>query len=101
MDTHSPDAAPEPRVEQVPDGIAKHVEPINDNSQEKSRPNRKPGGHFRILASFPGEQSSPTRSPDRQSESMATSISIAAAKSPFTLRVDRTLVGSIPTKRDA
>ena len=31
-------SAPEPGIEQIPEGVAKHVEGVDDNRQEKPRP---------------------------------------------------------------
>ena len=31
-------SAPEPGIEQIPEGIAEHVEGVDDNRQEKPRP---------------------------------------------------------------
>ena len=57
----SPLAAPEPGVEEVPHGVAEHVETVNDNSQERPRPERQPWRHLHVLTPFPAEHTSPAQ----------------------------------------
>ena len=41
-------AAPEPGVEEVPHGVAEHVETVDGNSQGKTRPESQPGGLLHV-----------------------------------------------------
>ncbi len=52
---------PQPRIEQVPEGISEHVEGVDDNRQAKPRPERQPGGLLHVPAPFPAEHASPVR----------------------------------------
>ena len=45
--------APQPRIEQVLEGISEHVEGVDDNRQAKPGPERQPGGLLHELAPFP------------------------------------------------
>ena len=69
--------APQPGVEQVPDGIAEHVETIDDDCQAKSRPERQPGCHLHELPPFPAEHPSPARHLEGQPESQETERRLA------------------------
>jgi len=51
--------APEPWVEQVPEGISEHVETVDDQRQEKPRPERQPGRLLHEPAPFAAEHPSP------------------------------------------
>ena len=51
----------QPGIEQVSYRIAEHVEGVNDNRQEKSRPESQPRRHLHVQASFPAEHATPTR----------------------------------------
>ncbi len=56
-------------VEQVPEGVAEHVEGVDDNRQEKPRPEGQPGGLLHEAAPFPAEHPSPAGHLDGQPES--------------------------------
>ena len=56
-------------VEQVPECVAEHVEGVDDNRQEKPRPEGQPGGLLHEPAPFPAEHPSPAGNLDRQPES--------------------------------
>ena len=56
--------APQPGIEQVPEGISEHVEGVDDQREEKPRPERQPGRLLHEPAPFAAEHRSPTgRSP--------------------------------------
>ena len=57
------------RIEQVPEGVAEHVEAVNGNRQEKTGQESQPWGHLHVLKPFPAEHPSPTGNLDGQSES--------------------------------
>ena len=61
--------APQPRIEQVPHGIAEHVEGVDDNRQANPRPERQPRRRLHVSAPFPAEHPSPTGKVDGQTES--------------------------------
>ena len=61
--------ASQPGIEQIPHGIAEHVEAVHHNRQENPWPERQPGGHLHVLTSFPAEQTSPASNLGGQSES--------------------------------
>ncbi len=61
--------APQPGIEQVPHGVAEHIETVNDNRQAKPWPERQPGRLLHVLASFPAEHPSPAGHLDGQPES--------------------------------
>ena len=61
--------APQPGIEQIPHGIAEHVETVNGNSQGKTRPERQPGRLLHELTPFPAEHRSPAGNLDGQPES--------------------------------
>ena len=46
-------------IEQVPEGISEHVEGVDDQREEKPRPERQPGGMFHEPAPFAAEHASP------------------------------------------
>ncbi len=50
---------PKPGIEQVPHGIAEHVEGVDDNRQGKTGKERQPGRHLHVGASFPAEHATP------------------------------------------
>ena len=56
-------------VEQVPEDVAEHVEGVDDNRQEKPRPEGQPGGLLHEAAPFPAEHPSPAGHLDGQPES--------------------------------
>ncbi len=58
--------APQPGVEQVPEGVTEHVEGIDGNRQAKPGPERQPGRLLHVLAPFPAEQTPPAGNPDGQ-----------------------------------
>ena len=61
--------APQPRVEQIPEGISEHVEGVDGNRQGKPRPERQSGRLLHELAPFPAEHPSPAGNLDGQPES--------------------------------
>ena len=63
---------PQPWVEQIPHGIAEHVETVNENLQAKTRPESQPWGHLHVLKPFPAEHTTPAENLDGQSESEET-----------------------------
>ena len=58
--------APYPGIEQVPDGVAEHVEGVDGNRQGKTRPERQPGRLLHVLPPFPTEQTPPAGNLDGQ-----------------------------------
>ena len=65
----SPLAAPEPGVEEVPEGVAEHVEAVDDQGQTRAGPEREPGRDFHELPTFLAEQTAPGRDLAREAES--------------------------------
>ena len=53
-------------IEQVPEGISEHVEGVDDNRQEKPRPECQPGGLLHVSTSIPAEHASPAGNLDGQ-----------------------------------
>ena len=51
--------APQPGVEQVPEGVTEHVEGVDGNRQAKPRPQGQVRCHLHVLATFPAEQGQP------------------------------------------
>ena len=64
--------APQPGIEQVPEGVPEHVEGVDDNRQEKPRPEGQPGRLLHEAAPFPAEHPSPTGYLDGQPEAEET-----------------------------
>ena len=62
-------STPQPRVEQVPEGIAEHVEGVDGNRQAEPGPECQPGRRLHEPAPFPAEHPSPAGNLDRQTES--------------------------------
>ena len=60
--------APQPRVEQVPEGVAEHVEGVDDKRQAKPRPERQPGRHLHVFAPFAAEHPAPAGNAREQAE---------------------------------
>ena len=58
--------APQPGVEQVPEGVTEHVEGVDGNRQATPRPERQPGCLLHVLPPFPAEQTPPAGNPDGQ-----------------------------------
>ena len=54
-------AAPQSWVEQIPEGIAEHVEGVDGNRQGKTGKESQPWRHLHVFTSFPAEQTSPPR----------------------------------------
>ena len=61
--------APQPRVEEVPQGVAEHVETVNDNSQAKTGQERQPWRHLHELTPLPAEHPTQAGYTRRQTES--------------------------------
>ena len=61
--------APQPGVEQVPEGVAEHIETENDQRQAQPRPERQPWGTLHVLTSLLAEHSPPARNLGGHSES--------------------------------
>ena len=61
--------APQPGIEQIAHGIAEHVETVDDQRQEKSRPERQPGRLLHVLTPFPAQHTAPTGNLGGQPES--------------------------------
>ena len=59
-------SAPQPRIEQIPHGIAEHVESVNDNRQAKPRVECQPGRTLHELTPFLAEHPSPARNLEGQ-----------------------------------
>ncbi len=70
-------SAPQPRVEQVPEGVSEHVEGVDDKRQAMPWPERQPGRLLHVLTPFYAEQTSPVRTPGGQPESEETQRSQA------------------------
>ena len=52
-------STPQSGVEQIPEGIAEHVEGVDGNRQAKPRPPGQVRCHLHVLATFPAEQGQP------------------------------------------
>jgi len=65
------------RIEQVPEGISEHVEGVDDNREEKSRPECQPGRLLHEPAPFAAEHASPAGNLDGQPESEETQRRLA------------------------
>ena len=61
--------APQPRVEQIPHGVAEHVETVHGNRQAKTRPESQPWRHLHVETPLPAEHTPPARNLGRQTES--------------------------------
>ena len=70
-------SAPQSGIEQVPEGTTKHVEGVDDNRQEKPRPERQSRGHLHELPPFAADHTSPAGNLDGQPESQETQCRLA------------------------
>ena len=61
--------SPQPGVEQVPEGVAEHIETENDQRQAQPRPERQPGRLLHVTTPFTAEHSPPAGNLGRQTES--------------------------------
>ena len=61
--------APQPGIQQIPHGIAEHVETVDDNRQAQAWPERQPRRRLHVSAPFPAEHPSPAGKVDGQTES--------------------------------
>ena len=59
----------QPGIEQVPHGVAEHVEGVDDNRQEQPRPEGQPRRLLHEAAPLPAEHAAPTGNLDGQPES--------------------------------
>ena len=57
------------RIEQVPEGISKHVEGVDDQRQAEPRPECQSRGHLHELPTFPAEHPAPAGNLDGQPKS--------------------------------
>ena len=62
-------ASAQPGIQQVPHRVAEHVEGVDDNREEKPRPEGQPGRLLHEAAPFPAEHPSPAGHLDGQPES--------------------------------
>ena len=62
-------SAPEPGIEQIPHGIAEHVEGVDDNRQGRTRPESQPWRQLHVFTPFPAEHTTPARNLQWQTES--------------------------------
>ena len=70
-------ATPEPWIEQVPHGVAEHVQAIDGNGQEEARPESQRRQDLHVLAPFTAEHTPPVRNPRGQTESEEAQRSLA------------------------
>ena len=70
-------STPQSGIEQVPEGVAKHVEGVDDQRQAEPRPERQSRGHLHELPPFAAEHPSPAGNPDGQPESEETQRRLA------------------------
>ena len=54
-------STPQSGVEQIPEGIAEHVEGVDGNRQAEPGPECQPWGYLHVLTPFPTEQTPPAR----------------------------------------
>lgn len=66
--SHTANSAPQPGVEQVPQGVAKHVYGVDYETQADSWPQSKPWGQLHVLAPFPAEHTTPASNIGREAE---------------------------------
>ena len=64
--------APQTGIEQVPEGISEHVEGVDDQREEKPRPECQPRRVLHEPAPFAAEHASPAGNLDGQPESQET-----------------------------
>ena len=80
--------ASQPRVEQIPHGVAEHVETENDHRQAKPRQESQRWRHFHESTPFPAEHTAPAGNLDGQTKSEEAQRSLSDNHPPDVDRED-------------